>query len=232
MRLNKIKLKHKFDYAVRKYFTSKNINTNPFEINNILTGAKINVFLKNISPAYFSNLNISRIQIAKSSNFDTLRKRGAICIPVGYDLQNDTFVIWNPYIFLERINVKDNISIYSRFSIQKEAREMDFIDFNLSNNEKVYAVNPQHLGQFISEYGNYFENNKSIQEVNLEKELNKSLIHSAFNDKQIVDINLLLSQNKWIPASQLYAKYAISKGFKNYILISKHFDEFKKVFNK
>ncbi len=74
------------------------------------------VFLKNLSPAYFKNSpDVTRIQLPYSDHFSKIFKADIPFIILGYDVDTDTVVSWNPQKIKERLNAKSNVSLYSRY---------------------------------------------------------------------------------------------------------------------
>ena len=155
-KLSKDKLKLIFINDIKSKFNVKDSKNNPFQIHNNKTKESIWIFLKNISPAYFENKDITRIQIAKTPAFVTLKNNNEICIPIGFDAINNSYVVWNPWLFTQRINEKENISIYSRLEIQQQVKLDMYMPFFLSSGEKVYAVNEIFISKFLSEIEKYF----------------------------------------------------------------------------
>lgn len=164
--LNKTGLREVFNGCIKNNFNIYNVEENPFKIRFIHgKGDKESywVFLKNISPAYFENPDVSRIQIANKPIFKKIHEQRELCIPVGYDSKSKNFVIWNPSSFLARVLSNDNISIYSRFSEQANLKE-NLKEFRLTNDEKVFVVNSSFLSVFLRNIKAYFEikENKSV----------------------------------------------------------------------
>jgi len=190
-------LKNYFLESINQYFINTNKSTNPFLIKSILSGAEYYIFLKNISPAYFKNSpDITRIQIAKNQIFEEIKNSDEICIPVGYDCENDIFVIWNPLIFILRINQKNNISIYSRLSEQKRCNGTDLKYFTLSNGESVCCVNPNYLGRFLLNIESRF--------ITKEFSAISAKLEDIILDKKLLDqINTLLSEKQILYSIQL-----------------------------
>jgi len=139
---------------------------NPFRTN-LHVSQGVNIYLKNISPAYFKNKDVTRIQILNSSKFKTIKEGNGTCIPVGYDSKNETYVVWDPKVFLDRINSAANISIYSRLSHQKLSRNKYFYTFTLQNNEMVYCVSKIKIGDFLKNITKFFKlnNHNSISKT-------------------------------------------------------------------
>lgn len=126
---------------------------NPFSTNL----GNVYIFLKNISPAYFKNKDITRIQVRNAHQFKTIKDNNGVCIPVGYDSKNETYIVWDPQSFLERINNSKNISIYSRLAQQTLVTKKDYLTVSLSNEEVVYCVNKSFIGTFLKNIKKFYK---------------------------------------------------------------------------
>lgn len=134
---------------------------NPFLIK---IGAKrFFVFLKNLSPAYFKNSpDVTRVQLPYSPHFGKIFKANIPFIILGYDVDNDTVVCWNPTKVKERLNAKSNVSLYSRNSLQSKIKKSEFKVGYLSNGEKIVLFRRETLPQFFDKLHSLF-NNKQIE---------------------------------------------------------------------
>ena len=205
-------------YCLSIYNLISRINYHPFKIKFIHgKGDKESywVFLKNISPAYFENPDVSRIQIANKPIFKKIHEQKELCIPVGYDSKSKNFVIWNPSSFLARVLSNDNISIYSRFSEQANLTEK-LKEFRLTNDEKVFVVNSSFLSVFLRNIKTYFKINTNSSLLSSDQEL-------LF--KYLSDVDDLLKSNEVLKAvEKTYEKHKDNEDFKN-------FDPFKDWFD-
>ena len=186
---------------------------------------EFNIFLKNISPAYFSNKNVSRIQIARTTHFKEIKKKQEICIPIGYDMINETYIVWNPFLFLERINKKNNISIYSRFTSQKDAVYNRWVELVLSSHEKLYCVNKNYIADFIINFDQFF------QDINTNKLLDNDINHNLqkgfiSNSNGLNDVRRLINERKFIDASNLFAELAFQENIKDFKKIRREYNKF------
>ena len=67
------------------------------------------------------NQDECRIQVAKTGNFnDALNSRTDVIV-LGYFADEKVFTAWNPYLMRDRFNQRQTISLYSRFSVQRQA---------------------------------------------------------------------------------------------------------------
>ena len=178
-RVFKIHLENQFSGFVLK-------GSNPYALN--FKKIKLRIFLKNLSPAYFKNKDITRIQVAKMAAFEKIKNNNEICIPIGYDSINKTYVVWNPYIFIDRINEKENISLYSRKSKQEEVKDSNYLPFVLKNEETVFAVNSKYISDFIHDIDSFFHYTNFISQPDfienkdnlLILEINKFIVQKDF----------------------------------------------------
>ena len=188
---------------------------------------EFNIFLKNISPAYFSNENVSRIQIARTSHFKEIKKKQEICIPIGYDKVNETYIVWNPFLFLERINKKNNISIYSRFTSQRDAACNRWVELVLSSHEKLYCVNKNYIADFIINFDQFFQDintNKLLDsENNINYDFQKGFIR---NSNGLSNVKKLIDDREFIEASNLFAELAFQENIKDFKKIRREYNKF------
>ncbi|MBE7440843.1 MAG: hypothetical protein HS119_00100 [Flavobacteriales bacterium] len=121
---------------------------NPFLIK--IGTAKYFVFLKNLSPAYFkASPDVTRVQLPFSERFSKIFKADIPFIILGYDVDTDTVVSWNPKKVKERLNAKSNVSLYSRSSLQEEVKDNEFRFGYLSNGEKIVLFKRENLIHFF-----------------------------------------------------------------------------------
>lgn len=120
---------------------------NPFLIK--IGTAKCFVFLKNLSSAYFKNPDITRVQLPYSDHFSKIFKADIPFIILGYDVDNDIVVSWNPENIKERLNAKNNVSLYSRYSLQKQVNNDEFLFGYLTNGEKFVLFKRENLIAFF-----------------------------------------------------------------------------------
>ena len=226
-KISKKELKIRFETDVSDFFDIEKTNINPFKVKHKLSGLEFNIFLKNISPAYFSNKNVSRIQIARTTHFKEIKKKQEICIPIGYDKINETYIVWNPFLFLERINKKNNISIYSRFTTQRDAAYNRWVELVLSSHEKLYCVNKNYIADFIINFDQYFQdiNTKKLldSENNINNDLQKGFITNSIG---LNNVKKLINDRKFIEASNLFAELAFQENIKDFKKIRKEYNKF------
>jgi hypothetical protein len=139
---------------------------NPFLIK--IGTDKFFVFLKNLSQAYFKNSpDVTRVQLPYSNHFSKIVKSDIPFIILGYDIDTDTVVAWNPKKVKERLNAKSNVSLYSRTSLQENVKHDEFRFGYLSNGERIIIFKRKNLTFFFDGLLNFFEEDSSIDFVPL-----------------------------------------------------------------
>ncbi|MET7029800.1 hypothetical protein [Sediminicola luteus] len=139
-------------------------NSNPFILK--MGGFSYYVFIKNISPAYYKNYpDITRVQLPTSDRFKVVIDSDLEFIILGYDLENEVFVSWNPYKIKDRLNSKGNVSLYSRLSLQSEVNVNQFKEGYLSNGDKIVLFKREQLNKFFIEIERFYED-FSISQAN------------------------------------------------------------------
>lgn len=121
---------------------------NPFLIT--INSKSFFVFLKNLSPAYFKNSpDVTRVQLPYSEHFSKIFKDQIPFVILGYDVDNDTLVTWNPQKIKERLNAKKNVSLYARESFQSNINAHEFRTGFLKNGDKIVVFQRKSLPSFF-----------------------------------------------------------------------------------
>jgi putative restriction endonuclease len=95
------------------------------------------------------NQDECRIQISQSKNFNAIMNSKTDVIVLGYFADENVFTAWNPYLMRDRFNEKQTISLYSRFSVQKEANVTKISTYRDSNGQLVISLKPDYLGLYL-----------------------------------------------------------------------------------
>lgn len=189
---------------------------NPFLIK-IGTG-KYFVFLKNLSPAYFKNSpDVTRVQLPYSEHFSMIYKADIPFIILGYDVDTDTVVAWNPKKVKERLNAKSNVSLYSRSSLQENVKDDEFRFGYLSNGERIIVFKRENLSNFFDVVFDLFKEN-AVPKITEPKQ---SVALTEITDNVLLQIiTPLLEQNKVLQAVEETSKYfeniQINMSFRDY----------------
>lgn len=190
---------------------------NPFLIK---IGAKrYFIFLKNLSPAYFKNSpDVTRVQLPYSNHFSKILKANIPFVILGYDVDNDTVVSWNPNRVKDRLNAKNNVSLYSRESLQSRVKPNEFKEGYLSNGEKIIIFRRETLIVFFENLSQLFSKSKKQGEDEVESlvgepevEYVTDKLFEITDDRLVSDLKPLLKKNRVLEAVKVCTKYYGSK---------------------
>lgn len=198
---------------------------NPFMIT--INHTDYYVFLKNISPAYFQDRpDIDRIQLPFSVKFNEIIKSETPFLILGYNSICKTFTAWDPIKTKERLNNKDNISLYTRKSFQKELKLNEFNEHFLSNGDKVIIFSTKSTPQFLKKYIIYFKEKADLfSETNpkqIPKEIEQSKIEMDIEKIEMEVLNIY-KQNPFLALNK-FSEY-MSKLKLNKKEINERFDK-------
>jgi hypothetical protein len=189
---------------------------NPFLIK--IGTDKYFVFLKNLSSAYFKQSpNITRVQLPYSDRFSKIIRANIPFIILGYDVDTDTVVSWNPTKVRDRLNAKSNVSLYARSSLQENVKENEFVFGFLSNGDRFVVFKRERLTSFFKVVFDLFEES-AIPKATVTKRNNTV---DEIIDKELLQIiKPLLKKNKVLQAidetSKFYEKKHKDMTFKEY----------------
>ncbi len=209
-KLSAQELKEKFIKAFDESddFVHLEKDDNPFFIN--FKDKIYVIFLKNISPAYFkASPDITRVQLPFSNHFAGLYAIDSPFVILGYDVENDTMVCWNPKKVKERLNSKSNVSLYSRESLQENVEIGEFREGFLSNGEKIVIFNYKDLPIFFDKLEELFENINEPKiippkPVKVHLHAKKTIITDQILLEQV---ELLLKDNKVLKATEICSEF-------------------------
>jgi hypothetical protein len=154
-KISAIELKNIFLESFSKEIDYKYENGNPFLIH--YEKKSYHVFLKNISPAYYPQYpDITRIQLPFSIHFKKISKSSFPFIILGYDSEYDTFSAWDPQLIKNRLNAKNNVSLFSRDSFQERLDINIFNEHKISNGDKVIVFSSKSLPFYFRNYESLF----------------------------------------------------------------------------
>lgn len=209
---------------------------NPFLIK--INSKRYFIFLKNLSPAYFKNSpDVTRVQLPYSPHFSKIFKADIPFIILGYDVDNDTVVCWNPKKVKERLNAKSNVSLYSRESLQSKVKANEFKSGYLSNGEKIITFKRESLTIFFENISALFKEKRgSIEDI--EPDVVNEPVTDYVSEKLLEltdkillqEIKPLLKKNKVLEAVEVCTKFYKGKfkamTFKDWFkLVNKHYQK-------
>lgn len=177
------------------------------------------VFLKNLSPAYFKNSpDVTRVQLPYSIHFSKILKANIPFVILGYDIDNDTVVSWNPNSVKDRLNAKSNVSLYSRESLQSNIKSNEFKEGYLSNGEKIIIFKRDELIRYFKNITHLFSApKKTIDDFIINEQVSEYTTDKLYEivDKDLIlKIKPLLKKNRVLEAVEVSSNYYKSK-YKN-----------------
>lgn len=109
------------------------------------------VLIKNVHESGDGRVNQDecRIQVSKTGNFyDALNSRTDVIV-LGYFADEKVFTAWNPFLMRDRFNLKQTISLYSRFSVQRKATIDKISTYRDTNGQSIISFLPDYLGLYL-----------------------------------------------------------------------------------
>ena len=129
--------------------------TNPIHI--MFGNIEYYIYIKKLSPAYFTNEDVWRAQMTKINSLENIKNSEALFILLGYDEINNVYATWNPHHVKQRIGTASSPSLYSRLSLQEEVgKTKEFKKLNLNNNGEVLVFPKGYLKDFLTNIEAYF----------------------------------------------------------------------------
>jgi len=137
------------EYSENVIFISGN-NPYQFSINKKI----FYILIKNVheSGSGRPNQDECRIQIARTANFLTAKNSGKPVLFLGYFADLNVFTAWNPHLLTERINQRQTISAYSRFTIQKNAAKNGISIYKDNKDQVIISIQPKYIGLYLENY--------------------------------------------------------------------------------
>lgn len=198
-------LKLKFVEVLNEISSFKYYEGNPFLIR--IYGNDFYVFLKNLSPAYFKNSpDVTRIQLPYSDHFKLISQQEKPFIILGFDIDNDVFVAWNPDQIKKRLNYKQNVSLYSRNSFQSNVNLIEFFFGTLSNEEKIVLFKRNLLPEYFQKYKSLFDY-RTIDRMVQNNDFDSDKLHSINETFVIEKLKPLLIRNKLLEGIEFCNNY-------------------------
>jgi len=129
--------------------------TNPVRI--LFEGKEYVIYIKNLSPAYFENPDVWRVQLPQKDEFEQHKESEVPFILLGYDAENDIYTTWNPHWVKQRLNIAKSVSFYSRLSLQESVSQtQQFKKQSLANEGEVLAFPRKFIASFLQNTDEYF----------------------------------------------------------------------------
>ena len=160
---------------------------NPFHI--MLNGKELYIYIKNLSPAYFTNPDVWRVQLPKKEEFDTIKEGNIDFVLLGYDADNDVYTTWHPKWTKQRLNNGESVSFYSRLSLQEEvASSQDIKRLSLNNDGEVIAFPREHLEFILSNLKTFFQDDSDYVAMGSKRRPEANDAYKTFCDIKNVEL--------------------------------------------
>lgn len=154
---------------------------NPFHVE--INGKEYYIYIKNLSPAYFQNPDVWRVQLPIKEEFNEIKKSDVTFILLGYDADNDVYTTWNPTWTKQRLNNAESVSFYSRLSLQQEVqRTKGFKRLTLNNDGEVVAFPREILKLFFATYSGLFQGSGNYVAMGSKKRTEANDTYKRFSD--------------------------------------------------
>lgn len=196
-KIDRINLQRLFFNAIEGVPNQLLDGLNPFHV--IIDEKEFYIYIKNLSPAYFTNPDVWRAQLPKMEIFDVIKSSDVPFILLGYDGENDVYATWNPAWGKQRLNEGESVSFYSRLSVQKEAREKkQLCRIELNHDGEALVFPREFLPEVLDGINHFFLNNGTYVAVGSKRRPEANQAYKEFSDIKNI--------------AKIY-NYAIEKGY-------------------
>ncbi len=134
-------------------------------------------------------LERQRAQLPKRESFEAIKKSIVPFLFIGYDVDNDVYICWEPSKVKPRLNKKTYVSFYSRLSIQRNVVEGEIKENILTNGDKFVLFKSADILSFFQNIDDYFLELKKDEKIGLVAEPFLDDRGSKKIDGKILDIN-------------------------------------------
>ena len=134
-------------------------------------------------------LERQRAQLPKRESFEAIKKSIVPFLFIGYDVDNDVYICWEPSKVKPRLNKKTYVSFYSRLSIQRNVVEGEIKENILTNGDKFVLFKSADILSFFQNIDDYFLELKKDEKIGLVAEPFLDDRGSKKIDGKIWDIN-------------------------------------------
>ena len=109
-----------------------------------------------------------RAQLPQRDSFDKIKDSDVPFLFIGYDVDNDVYVCWEPSKVKPRLNKRSYVSFYSRLSIQESVVEGEIRDETLTNGDKFVLFKSADILSFFQMIDQHFVELKKDRNPNIE----------------------------------------------------------------
>lgn len=115
-------------------------------------------------------LEHQRAQLPKRDSFDKIKESDVPFLFLGYDVDHDVYVCWEPSKVKPRLNNKTYVSFYSRLSIQASVEEGEVRDETLTNGDKFVLFKSADILSFFQMIDQHFAELKKENQIGIASE--------------------------------------------------------------
>lgn len=115
-------------------------------------------------------LEHQRAQLPKRESFDKIKESDVPFLFLGYDVDHDVYVCWEPSKVKPRLNNKTYVSFYSRLSIQASVVEGEIRDETLTNGDKFILFKSSDILSFFQMIDQHFVELKKNSQTSMASE--------------------------------------------------------------
>lgn len=208
-------------------FEQLSTGKNPCHFN--YAGREFYAYIKNLSPAYFSNEDVWRAQLTDAGALEEIKASDATFVLIGYDDRNRVFATWNPYFTKQRIGTSSSPSFYSRLSEQVAVGTQFnlFKKLSLSNDQEVLLFNAYCLPQYLADVDAFFSDGEYVALGSKRRtEANKAF--RTFNDiRHIEPFKQYATSTEEAEMIRNFIKDGLFRKYKHYFLKYDSIGEYK-----
>jgi len=147
------------DYSEKVAYISGN---NPYEFS--INNKQYFIFIHNVHDSGIGrdNSDECRIQVNRTDNFIAAKNTGKPVLFFGYFADLNIFTAWNPRLLTERINQRQIVSVYSRFSTLKKAKVQGVAVYKDTNDQIIPSFRPEYLGLYLENFDDFHRYEENI----------------------------------------------------------------------
>lgn len=110
-------------------------------------------------------LEHQRAQLPQRKEFDEIKESSDPFLFLGYDVDNDVFVCWEPHKIKPRLNRKSYVSFYSRLSAQQSVVEGRVKEEILTNGDKFVLFKRTDIIPFLQMIDTHFPELRTVEDA-------------------------------------------------------------------
>lgn len=115
-------------------------------------------------------LEHQRAQLPNRKSFDKIKESDVPFLFLGYDVDHDVYVCWDPSKVKPRLNNKSYVSFYSRLSLQASVVEGEIRDETLTNGDKFVLFKSSDILSFFQTIDQHFFELKKNDQIGMASE--------------------------------------------------------------